>query len=99
MINTYKRIPSADIEAIQYTGDNLIEVLEFTGKHPKWDEWFESFEAYQNHVIKDDYIFKIITDVNNIKVFPGDYVVKHIDNNFYKFTEKNFNQLYIKTNE
>ena len=23
------------IEAIQYTGENLHEVLEFTGKHPK----------------------------------------------------------------
>ena len=39
---------------IQYTGDNLLEVLEFTGRHPEFDSWFYSDEEYVKYVKDND---------------------------------------------
>lgn len=50
----YSHVPQKPvvIEAIQYWGDNLSEVLDFTGKHNRFDEWFSSFDEFAAHVAK-----------------------------------------------
>ena len=41
----YKKKPVI-IEAIQWTGENLKEVLDFTGKADNFEKYFKSFEQY-----------------------------------------------------
>lgn len=71
------------IEAVQYTGDNLREVLDFTGKHPRFDEWFSSFEDYQRHVAADRQAFKIITLEGTMEALPGDWIIRGVKGEFY----------------
>lgn len=71
------------IEAIQYTGDNLREVLDFTGKHPCWSEWFDSFESYQAHVERDRRVFKIFTLEGVMEATPGDWIIRGIHGEHY----------------
>lgn len=78
----YKKKP-VEIEAIQWTGDNLKQVLEFTGKHPRFDEWFSSFEEYRTHVHNDRHVFKIITLEGTMEAYPGDYIIKGVKGEFY----------------
>lgn len=72
-----------EIEAIQYTGQNLKEVITFTGKHPKWDQWFVSWKHYENHVKNDNNIFKIVTLEGTMDASPGDWIIKGIKGEFY----------------
>lgn len=63
-------------KAVQWTGSNLRELISFTGKAPRFDEWFPSFEAYEEHVKHDGNTFKLYvrgmpTQVANV----GDYIV------------------------
>lgn len=60
---------------IQYTGDNLMEVLAFTGKHPKFDQWFSSDDDYKEAVKKDNNIFKLFNAFGVEEVKVGDYVI------------------------
>lgn len=71
------------IEAIQWTGENLAEVLEFTGKHPNWGKWFDSFEEYEAHVNAHDKIFKIKTLEGTHEASPGDWIIKGVEGEFY----------------
>lgn len=60
---------------ILYTGDNLAEVLNYFGKHPKWDRWFSSFEDYQKHVHENGNTFRLFyPDTSYKDFFPGDYI-------------------------
>lgn len=72
-----------EIEAIQYWGDNLAEVLEFTGKHPSWDQHFADFDAYAAHVAADGQRFKIITLEGVMDAFPGDWIIRGVKGEFY----------------
>lgn len=69
-------------ESIKYTGGNLAEVLDFTGKHPKWGEWFSSFEDYQRHVDENGSRFLIIGDDGARNASPGDWIIKQSDGCF-----------------
>lgn len=69
-------------ESIKYTGDNLADVLAFTGKHPKWDEWFSSFEDYQRHVDENGSRFLLLSDDGARSAAPGDWIIKHPDGCF-----------------
>ena len=71
------------IEAIQYTGENLHEVLEFTGKHPKWHEWFETYETYESFVKSHGNIFKIITLEGTMAAMPGDWIIRGVKGEYY----------------
>jgi hypothetical protein len=70
-------------EAIQWTGENLAEVLTFTGKHPKWDEWFSSFEHYEAHVRNDRQVFKIKTLEGTMEASPGDWIIRGLRGECY----------------
>ena len=51
MTEKYRKKP-VTVEAVKWTGDNLQEVIKFTGLHPKFNEWFDSFEEYERYVNK-----------------------------------------------
>lgn len=82
MIKKYKKKPVV-IEAIQWTGNNLKEVIEFTGKHPKFSEWFKSFEEYEEYVKKDGNILKIFTLEGTMGASIGDYIIRGVQGEHY----------------
>lgn len=71
------------IEAILWTGDNLRDVLAFTGKHPRFDEWFQSFEAYEAHVVADRGAFHIKTLEGTMEAMPGDWIIRGVAGEHY----------------
>jgi hypothetical protein len=71
------------IDAIQWTGNNLHEVIDFTGKHPRWSEWFSSWEDYEERVSKDGGIFKIITLEGVMEAIPGDWIIRGVNGEHY----------------
>lgn len=84
------------IEAIQYHGvSNLKEVLEFTGKHPKWDQYFDNMEDYINHVKNDDEIYKIMTLEGTMKAMPGDWIIRGVAGEHYPCKPDIFESTYI----
>lgn len=83
-----------EIEAIQYTGDNLEQVLEFTGKHPSWDNWFRSFEDYSNHVRASGNIFKIITLEGTMEATPGYWIIRGVNGEYYPCHPEIFEKTY-----
>ena len=82
MIKNYVKKPVV-IQAIQYTGDNLLEVITFTGKHPKWDEWFRSWEHYEEIVAQSGGIFKIITLEGTLNASLGDWIIRGVNGEHY----------------
>lgn len=71
------------IEAVKYTGDNLAQVLAFTGKHPRFAEFFPSFGAYAAHVAADRQVFKVFTLEGVMEASPGDWIIKGVKGEFY----------------
>lgn len=71
------------IEAVQWTGQNLGELLAFTGKHPEWNEWFENFKAYEAYVKANGSVFKIVTLEGTMDATPGDWIIKGVKGEFY----------------
>lgn len=71
------------IEALQWTGDNLREIIGFTGKAENWTKWFSSMEDYEAHVATDRQVFKVFTLEGVMEAFPGDYIIKGVKGEFY----------------
>lgn len=63
----YRKRPVV-IEAIQYTGDNLRDVLAFIGNAP---------------VRTDREVFKILTLEGTMEASPGDWIIKGVAGEFY----------------
>ena len=65
---------------IQWKGDNLEEVINFTGKSKNFDKWFKSFEEYKMYVKDHDSIFKIFyEDGSHYEVPVGAWIIKTPD--------------------
>ena len=65
---------------IQWKGDNLKEVIDFTGKDKNFEKWFKSFEEYEKYVHDHDGIFKLFnTDGSHYEVPVGAWIVKTPD--------------------
>lgn len=65
---------------IQWTGKNLKEVIDFTGKSPRFDEWFKSWEEFENYVHSHDDILKLFCeDGSHYEVPMGAWIVKTPD--------------------
>ena len=65
---------------IQWTGSNLQEVIDFTGKSPKFGEWFKSWEDFENYVHSHGDIFKLFCeDGSHYEVPVGAWIVKTPD--------------------
>lgn len=71
------------ISAIQWTGKNLREVIAFTGKHPRWNEWFSTWEDYERRVQQDGGVFKIITPEGTMEASPGDWIIRGVKGEHY----------------
>ena len=81
-MNQYRKKPVV-IEAIQWIGNNLSEVLSFTGKHPKWDEWFKDWVSYEAFVKADGDKFKIMTPEGDMRARVGDWIIKGVKGELY----------------
>lgn len=65
---------------IQWTGNNLKEVIDFTGKNPRLGEWFNSWEEYENYVHSHNDILKLFCDDGSHYEIPaGAWIVKTPD--------------------
>lgn len=71
------------IDAIQWTGENLQEVIDFTGKHERFSEWFKSFADYEAHVKADRNVFKIFTLEGVMDATPGDWIIRGVKGEHY----------------
>ena len=62
---------------IQWKGDNLKEVISFTGKSPKFNEWFKSWDDFEKYVHSHNNILKIFCeDGSHYEVPVGAWIVK-----------------------
>ena len=65
---------------IQWKGDNLKEVIGFTGKDKNFEKWFKSFEEYEKYVHEHNDIFKLFDENGNHYEIPvGAWIVKTPD--------------------
>lgn len=65
------------LKAVLWTGHNLKEVIDFTGKHHKYNDWFNSFDDYEIFVKEHNYIFKLFSPEGySVDVLPGTWIVK-----------------------
>ena len=65
---------------VQWKGDNLKEVISFTGKDKNFGKWFKSFEEYEKYVHEHNDIFKLFNENGNHYEIPvGAWIVKTPD--------------------
>lgn len=65
---------------IQWTGSNLKEVIDFTGKSPRFGEWFKSWEEFETYVHQHNDILKLFCeDGSHYEVPKGAWIVKTPD--------------------
>lgn len=68
------------IEALQWTGDNLRDVIAFTGRHPSADAWtWEHFEE----VVRTKGLKIFSLEGSKFIVTVGDYIIKGVRGEFY----------------
>jgi len=83
----YKRIPVV-IDAIQFTRDNCIEVIEFTNN------------SARNIVIRGGKCRCVIeTQKGNHTAFEGDFIIKDTNGDFYPCNPNEFTLTYEKINQ
>lgn len=61
---------------IQWTGSNLKDVINFTGKSERFNEWFPTWEHFEKHVKNEANTIKIIKPEGNEVAFVGDWIAK-----------------------
>lgn len=65
---------------IQWTGNNLKEVIDFTGKSPRFEEWFKSWEEFDTYVHQHNDILKLFCeDGSHYEIPVGAWIVKTPD--------------------
>ena len=65
-----------NLQSILYTGENVLDVLAFTGRHKKFGEWFNSDEDYVNYVKEHKGIFKMFTEHGTLECYPNTWIVR-----------------------
>lgn len=78
---------------IQWTGSNLKEVIDFTGKSHKFNEWFKSWDDFENYVHTHNDILKLFCDDGSHYEVPvGAWIVKTPDGfnipSLFRFVQK-----------
>ena len=66
-------------EAIRWTGDNLREIIDFTGLHPSAQKW--TWEEYEEVVKREG--LKIFTLEGPLFASVGDYIMRGVNGEFY----------------
>lgn len=67
-------------DMIQWKGNNLKEIIDFTGKDKNFDKWFKSFAEYEKYVSEHDNIFKLFNaDGSHFEIPVGSWIVKTPD--------------------
>jgi hypothetical protein len=79
------------IEAIQWTGDNLKEVIEFTGWHESARKLW-SWKEYEQIVAEKG--LKIFTLEGSLMANIGDYIIKGVKGEFYPCRPDIFEETY-----
>lgn len=65
---------------IEWTGNNLKEVIEFTGKSPRFDEWFKTWDEYESYVHSHGNVLKLFSeDGSHLEVPVGAWIFKTPD--------------------
>ena len=68
------------LSMIQWKGNNLKEVIDFTGKSLDFDKWFKSWDEYEQYVNTHNNIFKLFNeDGSHYEVPVGAWIVKTPD--------------------
>ena len=100
MIKKYRKKPLI-IEAIQWTGDNLIEITAFLRKIPTEEITSEinSSELAQKNWKEHEKVLyhkgiTIATLEGDMTASVGDYIIKGVEGEFYPCKEKIFNETY-----
>lgn len=93
MIQKFRKKPVV-IDAVIWNGENLKEVIDFTGKSPKWDEYFKSFEEYELFVKNDRSVFKIFTLEGTMEASVGDYIIRGVSGEHYPCKPDIFEKTY-----
>lgn len=78
------------IEAIQWTGDNLEDIIKFTGLHHSALKW--TWEEYQEVVRQEG--LKIFTPEGSYMATIGDYIIKGVKGEFYPCKPDIFEETY-----
>jgi len=78
MIKKYRKRPII-VEAVEWTGDNLEEVIGFTGRHPSANDW--TWEKYESVVRVHG--LKIFTLEGSHMATIGDYIIRGVKGEFY----------------
>ena len=84
-----------EIEAVQWTGENLREVIDFTGLHPSANKW--TWGEYELVVRQSG--LKIFTLEGAMKADHGDWIIKGVKGEFYPCKPDIFEQTYDKVEE
>ena len=90
----YRKRPVV-IEAVQWAGDNLREIINFTGLHPSAQKW--TWEEYVGVVKKDG--LKIFTLEGSHMATIGDFIIKGVKGEFYPCKPDIFAQTYELVNQ
>lgn len=83
------------IEAIQWGGSNLKEIINFTGLHESISNW--SWEEYQKLVWADG--LKIFTLEGPLKASVGDWIIRGVKGEFYPCKPDIFDATYEAVTE
>ena len=89
IVKKYRKKPVV-IEAIQWTGNNLKEVIDFTGLHESAEKW--TWEEYQSVV--ENCGLKIFTLEGRMDAEINDYIIKEVQGEYYPCKPDIFKQTY-----
>ena len=96
MIKKYVKKP-VEVEAIQLTKENIIEVIKFLGVSRYYCPWAEDEEKTIKRVLENGYVFFETYDKYGEaieEVYFGKYVVKDEYSEYRVFDEDEFKELY-----
>lgn len=90
----YRKKPVV-VEAVRWTGDNLREVIAFTGLHPS--AHYMTWEQYRELVAKEG--LKIFTLEGAMMASVGDFIIKGVSGEFYPCKPDIFEKTYEPVEE
>jgi len=87
----YRKKPVV-IDAIQWTGNNLKEIINFTGLHESANKW--TWQEYEK--IVNEKGLKIFTLEGTMNANIGDWIIRGVKGEFYPCKPEQFELLYVK---